>query len=572
VPSSSARRASPNGTTRWRPRRYGWTPWLVLLVALALTTTATVLIWWGARGREQVRFANAVQSAEDRVTGRLDIYITTLRGGAALFAGSDTVDEDEFSAYFARLDVQRRYPGIQGIGWSRRVASGLPGPADERYSIEYLEPPDPRNLAAMGYDMYSEPTRRAAMIRARDLGEPAMTRRVRLVQEIFGPEQAGFLIYVPVYAGPEIPATVEQRRSDLLGFVYAPFRADDLFAGIFGSEQYPRVSFSVYDGERADSAAVLHRSERAPDHTPRRVAETTVGIAGHVWTLVYESQPEFEAGSARGLVPLVLLSGLLASAWLFGMARGQARARAEAEQANQAKSAFLATMSHELRTPLNAIGGYIDLMQLGIPDPVTEKQRDYLERIQRAQKHLLGLINDVLNFVRLDAGRVVTAAVPVPVEEVVDDAETMIETAAAARRLSFVRRGGPQVSLLGDAEKVRQVLVNLLSNAVKFTEPGGTVETRWFVNDGHVAIQVADTGIGIEPERLDSIFDAFVQVDADLTRARQGTGLGLAISRSLAEAMGGRLEAESTPGVGSTFTLYLPLADPDEDATRAETA
>src|SRR5690606_30218780 len=184
-------------------------------------------------------------------------------------------------------------------------------------------------------------------------------------------------------------------------------------------------------------------------------------------------------------------------------------------------------------------GGYIDLMQLGIPDPVTEQQQEYLARIQRSQKHLLGLINDVLNFVRLDAGRVEAVLVAVPVAEVMADAETMIETAAEARKLTYVPRGGPDVRLRGDPEKVRQILVNLLSNAVKFTDPGGRIETRWTVADDEVSIDVRDTGIGIQPDRLDTIFDAFVQVDADLTRARQGTGLGLAISKALAETMNG---------------------------------
>jgi signal transduction histidine kinase len=542
-------------------RRGRWTPWLVLLGALAFTVAMTTFVWWSARSRDEARFVNAVQSAQDRVTGRLDIYIATLRGGAALFTASDSVEPEEFHRYIAHLRVQQMYPGIQGVGWTRRLEHGLSGDTDEVHAIEFLEPMDARNRAAIGYDMYSEPTRREAMSRARDTGVPALSGRVRLVQEIFGPEQAGFLLYVPVYAGSNAPATVEARRAALLGFVYSPFRADDLFRGIFGTEEFPRVSIDVYDGPTATAAELLHRSERAPGHAPAQVARTTVDIAGRTWTIVFASQPEFEDGSNLRFVPLVLVVGLLACIWLFVLARSQARARDEAERANQAKSAFLAVMSHELRTPLNAIGGYVDLMMLGIPEPVGATHHDYLSRIQRAQRHLLSLINDVLEYAQLEAHRVTLAAAPVQVADIVADAESMMAPVAESKQLVFEHGRGPDVSLRGDRDKVRQILVNLLSNAVKFTEPGGRVRTIWDVRDGNVVIRVEDTGIGIEPERLPEIFEAFVQVDTDLTRMRQGTGLGLAISRALAETMGGTIRVDSAPGRGSTFTLELPLAD-----------
>lgn len=540
-------------------RRYGGTPWLVLGASLLLTAAATAITALTVYERDQARFQNAVQSAHDRIVSRLDVYLNTLRAGAALFAVDPELDSGGFHRFVERLDIQRRYPGIQGIGWTLRTDDAWPDSATERHAILYLEPLDARNRAAIGFDMHSEPIRRDAMDRARDLGGPALSGRVTLVQEIIGPVQAGFLLYAPVYHGGGVPATLEERRRRLRGFVYAPFRAEDLFEGIFGTEEEPRVSFAVYDGERADTSALLHRSPRAHD-TPKYQRTDELEFAGRRWTVTYASEPGFEEGSVSFFVPAALISGLLVSAWLFWLAHSQARARLAAETASTARARFLATMSHELRTPLNAIGGYVDLLDLGIPGPVVPQQREYLVRIQRAQQHLLGLINSILNFSKLEAGAVPFRVEPVTLAEVLPEAEAYVQPQLADHNIDFRIEGGPPVSVLADADKLRQILLNLLSNALKFTEPGGRVTVCWRVEAHDACIDIADTGIGIEPERLEQIFDPFVQVDADLARSRQGTGLGLAISRELARGMRGDITVKSEPGKGSTFTVHLPLA------------
>ena len=236
-------------------------------------------------------------------------------------------------------------------------------------------------------------------------------------------------------------------------------------------------------------------------------------------------------------------------------------ARAEAERANRAKSEFLAVMSHELRTPLNAIGGYAELMEMGIRGPITPQQREDLRRVQTSQRHLLGLINEVLNYAKLETGSVHFDLADVPVRDALAAAEALVSPQARAKELALsVGPCPPAVAVRADPEKVRQILVNLLGNAVKFTDRGGRVDLACEEADGVVRVSVRDTGIGIAPEQLDRIFEPFVQVRADLTRTAEGTGLGLAISRDLARGMGGDLTAESTPGAGSTFTLTLPAA------------
>ena len=279
-----------------------------------------------------------------------------------------------------------------------------------------------------------------------------------------------------------------------------------------------------------------------------------------------------EAGRRFGDLDLVLAEALASRA---AMAVDNARlhaealaarrvaevARAEAEAASRARGEFLAVMSHELRTPLNAIGGYADLIEMGLHGPVTAEQRTALDRIQRSQRHLLGLINGVLNYSRVGAGAVQYAVADVPLAAALAACEAMTAPQCSARRITFESAEcDAALRVRADPEKLQQIVLNLLTNAIKFTEPGGRVTLGCGVGMDAVAVTVRGTGHGIAADQLSRVFEPFVQVDATLTRSHEGVGLGLAISRDLARGMGGELTAESTPGLGSTFTLTLPRA------------
>jgi PAS domain S-box-containing protein len=240
-------------------------------------------------------------------------------------------------------------------------------------------------------------------------------------------------------------------------------------------------------------------------------------------------------------------------------------ARAEAEAANRAKADFLAAMSHELRTPLNAIGGYVELLDLGIHGPLADAQRGSLDRITANQRHLLGLINDILSFARLEAGSMDFDLHALSAHDVLASVESLVAPQAEARGVAYTWEPcDPSLRFVGDPERVRQVLLNLVGNAVKFTPPGGWVVLSFAADDAWVQLRVRDNGVGIPPEEHERIFDPFQQVGRRLSQPREGVGLGLAISRDLARGMAGDLTVRSAPGEGSTFTLRLPRAEPDD--------
>jgi PAS domain S-box-containing protein len=234
-------------------------------------------------------------------------------------------------------------------------------------------------------------------------------------------------------------------------------------------------------------------------------------------------------------------------------------ARAEAEAANKAKTEFLAVMSHELRTPLNAIGGYAELIEMGLRGPVTSAQLEDLRKIRRSQRHLLGLINDIMNFARIETGHVSLSFDNVSVNETLAVLDALTEPQVAAKGIQYEHgRCDPALTVWADREKTRQILINLVSNAIKFTPGGGSIRIDCEQVDGTVRFRVTDTGRGIPKDKLEAIFEPFIQVNRQFTREQEGVGLGLAISRDLARMMDGDLTVESREGEGSAFTLTLP--------------
>jgi two-component sensor histidine kinase/CHASE1-domain containing sensor protein len=361
-------------------------PGLVLAVGLLATVAAALLVSLVLRQQEAERFANAVDQAQSAIAARMDAYVSVLHAGAGLMAAEgEAIDRARFDAFASTLQLEQVYPGIQGLGYSARLPEvdgpatrdlleglGAPDvrvrPAHPRrdvHAVVFLQPLDARNRAALGFDMYSHPVRRAAMDRARDTGQTSISRKVSLVQEITPDKQAGFLIYHPVYEGGASPPSLEERRRRLRGFVYAAFRADDLLAGIFRGQTQPRLHIAVFDQSVAPEN-LLHKSFA---DAPGDLAEASrfqevrrLPLAGGLWQVAYYSRPGLERSEALPLLWAFIVGGVLTSVIMAAASLWQVRARAAAEAEVAARRAgqsqrdlLLGELNHRVKNTLATV-------------------------------------------------------------------------------------------------------------------------------------------------------------------------------------------------------------------------
>lgn len=340
--------------------------WITLLIMLMLTAVAWNLVKKGEEATAQADFNGYVSRTHESVEQRMRAYEQVLRGGIGLFAASDHVSRQDWHAYVNSLKIDQNFPGIQGIGFSLRVPANAlqqhiqavrsegfpdfvvkpPGSRSEYTSIIYLEPFDKRNQRAFGFDMFSEPTRHAAMVRARDTGNPATSGKVILKQETESDVQAGFLMYLPLYAKGASIDHVMQRRQALVGYVYSPFRMNNLMQGILGGEGQSRnINLEIYDGPNvsADTLMYDHDGLAQGNVAPRKSLfrnVASVDMQGRIWTLVITSTPDFEARIDRSKPVIVALAGVVISflffAVVWSLATHRARAMALATQMTDA--------------------------------------------------------------------------------------------------------------------------------------------------------------------------------------------------------------------------------------------
>lgn len=581
-------------------------PYFVLTISLVVTICVTYFYYSSAKAIDAQRFENRANKIKSEIQNHFDTYVALLRAGRGLIYASQEISKQEFSKFVENFNLRTEYPGVLAIGYSKVFTAGEKDnlieklkkqgvtdftvypdtPRSVYQSIIYIEPFDEQNKIALGFDMSSETIRRTAMEIARDSGEFAASGKVRLVQERENDKQAGFLIYIPVYKSRSKPETLEERRKEIDGFIYSPFRAGDFVKEIIKDGNIDEVSFRVYDNELNENnlLAIGNETETFDDSVLRRQNEVEFG--SRKWIITYEPTAKFQQQSLIWWTPIIFFMGLAISIILFFLSLSQSRtnlnlvktanelaiagalvqnllesekkARENAENSGRVKDEFLANVSHELRTPLNVIGGWVNILKMGnIEDETKKKAIEIINKNLRQQTKLVEqmlIFSDTDSFIELKNRKLFSFS------ELVE--KCLEEFSGKFWEKSLIlNKNIAAAEIFGDAEKLKQAADCLLDNAVKFTPNGGTISVDLERTENQIVLKIKDTGEGISSEMLPFIFERFRQSDSSTVRKHTGLGLGLAIAKKIVESHQGTIAAESE-GLekGSIFIIKLPIS------------
>ena len=587
-------------------------PFLVLAVSVLLTIGVAGNFYQSSKNKDNIRFANEVERVQMALESRINLYVALLKGGRGFVESNREVTRRNFTDYVKSLELDKNYTGVQGIGYAKVVPAAERGAFAEKMKSEgyenfnlfptddkdfyrvvaYLEPLDEANQKTIGFDMSSEANRLEALDRARDSGAAASSAKVKLIQQDGTDSQAGFLIFLPIYKNGKLPATIDERRRDLTGYIYSPFQAKEFLGEIKNDKFAPGIVMKIFDGEptaqnlmeqTADAQSAGLTNRMGEQHFARK----EINVAGRNWIIEYYSSPTFAAQSSIGWTPLIFAIGALGSFLLFGMfywetaariklqktaaelfvteqqkqglLEKEQKARLSAEQANKTKDEFIAVVSHELRTPLNAIGGWTRILKTGdLSDNTKNLALDKIDKNLRSQTKM---VEELLEYSQIVSGTTNFEGRDVCFADIFENTFSEIEPAAQEKSIEFLKDNQLDCQLvLGDEDKIKLVIYNVLTNAIKFTHSGGRIETAVCQCDGTIRMTVKDNGKGINPKFLPDIFDRFTQADASTTRASGGLGLGLTICSHILKLHNGTIEAASEgEGKGSVFTIDIPL-------------
>lgn len=566
-------------------------PPLVVLIAILVIT-----IWPWQNAKQSLK-TNSDQAIEEKINAventlneRLANYEGSLQSGVALLQANPTLTRDQWLTYFNSIELTTDRSGIQGTGYSAvfladqasqitgfMAAQGLPEfrvhpllPAPELNSaVMYLYPPSNNNRNARGFNMLSEPLRRSAMLRARDTGEPALTKKVTLLQDVKIDEGRGFLLYVPYFKAGTANDTVEERRQNLAGFVYGGFRAGNFFNAIVEApSRHGNYSLKIYD-ESISGENLLYQTTNTQTLEDRTNTEKIVkqfSIFGATWQFEFNFDKNgLVSRSERNAPAYILLVGIVTAFLVFLALLTIFKSRAtelqqqKDKEVNLAKDELLSLASHQMRTPATGVKQYLGMVLQGFAGKLSDSQETLLNKAYTSNERQLHVINQILHLAKLEAGRIVLAKHPTELNELIQDIvdEQHDEMTGHGHTLKLLLPK-KKINLSIDSHMIRMAIENLISNAVKYTVEPGEISIKLSQTATHVKIVVKDSGIGIDQKEFGEIFKQFTRLYDEQTERISGTGVGLYLADQLVRLHKGTLSVSSTVGEGSEFTISLP--------------
>lgn len=516
------------------------------------------------------------------------IYEQSLVSAAGFLSvsGVDTITQTKWTEFVDLLQLQRQSPEVLGVGFSEHVsASGRPayeqkmksqgltdytifpgGKRDAYAPVKFTKLFFPTTQTVYGYDMFADETRRTAMSRARDTGKLAVSAPVVLRNDQNRPDGKkpfGVLIYYPVYKSGTQTDTIEKRQANLLGYVYAAYRMDDMMASVAGLDK--NSAYAVSDVTDKD-AQLLSASSPSPSASHAKTHAQTVDVGGRTWgtqIAVRESLYQKVIQPILRFISAVLISCILSVlVFTFLVKRFKKVQTGHEEELQKTKDELLALASHQLRTPATSVRQYIGMLNLGYFGDLNPEQKSIAKKAYASNERQLEVIDQVLYVAKADSGQLMLAPelldLKVLAKEIIDE----FQDVAQEKNIALEYIASPKkVECKADRRYVRMIIENLISNAIKYSHEGLAVKVRVSATNNYASIKVIDHGVGIAHEDRSKLFQKFTRIQNPLSQKEGGSGLGLFLANKLAEAHHGKIIVDSEPEKGSSFTLKLPIKD-----------